>query len=77
MAGDPGWMNRAFLKASFAYPFRQLGKARVTGRIDALDAKTLDIDKRMGFQIEGRLRNALGDRDIIIVGMLRQECRWI
>ena len=77
MAGEPGWISRTFMKASFAYPFKQLGLSRVTGRVDAHDTKTIDIDKRLGFRVEGRLRNALGDRDIVIVGMLRQECRWI
>jgi len=77
MAGEPGWVSRRLCKAVFAYPFTQLGKTRVTGRVDAADTKTLDIDKRLGFKVEGRLRNALGDRDIIVVGMLRSECRWI
>jgi len=77
MAGEPGWVSRRFCRAVFGYPFTQLGKMRVTGRVDAADTKTLDIDKRLGFKVEGRLRNALGDRDIIVVGMLRAECRWI
>ena len=77
MAGEAGWISRSFLKASFAYPFKQLNKTRVTGRVDSDDHLALDIDLRFGFRVEGRLRNALGDRDIIIVGMLRQECKWI
>lgn len=77
MAGDPGWTNKTLLRAAFDYPFRQLKLARVTGRVDAADERTLNIDLKLGFKVEGRLRNALGDRDIIIVGLLRQECRWI
>ena len=77
MAGEPGWVSMSFMKATFAYPFTQLGLERVTGRIDANDKKALDIDMRFGFKVEGRLRNALGNRDIIIVGMLRHECKWI
>jgi len=77
MAGEPGWVSRRLCKAVFSYPFTQLGKMRVSGRVDAADEKTLDIDRRFGFRVEGRLRNALGDRDIIVIGMLRSECRWI
>ena len=77
MAGEPGWVSRRFCKAVFDYPFTQLGKRRVTGRVDAADTHTLDIDRRFGFRVEGRLRNALGDRDIIVIGMLQSECRWI
>jgi len=77
MAGEPGWISKAFMKASFAYPFKQMGLVRVSGRVDALDTKTLDINRRLGFKVEGRLRNALGDRDIIVIGMIKTECRWI
>lgn len=77
MAGEPGWMTRRMCKAVFGYPFTQLGKMRVTGRVDAADDKTLEIDRRLGFRVEGRLRHALGDRDIIVIGMLRSECKWI
>ena len=77
MAGEPGWVSRTFCKAVFSYPFKQLGLLRVTGRVESTDTKTLDIDKRLGFQVEGCLRNALGENDIIIVGMLRHECKWV
>jgi len=77
MAGDPGFGSRPLLRATFAYPFLQLGKLRVTARVDEADKHTLSIDKRIGFKEEGRLRQALGDRDIIVLGMLKDECRWV
>lgn len=77
MCGEPGFGSRPLIKATFAYPFLQLGKGRVTARVDAADEHTLSIDKRLGFKEEGRLRMALGDRDIIVLGMLRDECRWL
>jgi hypothetical protein len=33
--------------------------------------------KRIGFVEEGRLRQALPHGDLLILGMTRQECRWI
>ena len=77
MCGEPGFGSRPLLKATFAYPFKQLGKKRVTARVDANDEHTLSIDRRIGFKEEGRLRDALGDRDIVVLGMLKDECRWI
>jgi RimJ/RimL family protein N-acetyltransferase len=77
MAGESGWISRKLMKAAFAYPFNKLGLQRVSGRVESTDTKTLDIDKRLGFKVEGCLRHALGNNDIIIIGMLRSECRWI
>ena len=77
MGGEPGWMSKRLAQAVFFYPFKQLGLKRVSGRVDSNDKRTLAMDKRIGFQVEGCLRSALGDRDIIIVGMLQHECKWI
>ena len=77
MAGESGFVSRPFIRAAFHYPFIQLGKARVTGLVDEKNEAALSIDKRLGFKEEGRLRNALGDRDIIVLGMLKHECRWV
>lgn len=76
MAGYPGWMNRDMLKAAFAYPFRQLGLERVTGLVDATDEYVLNLDRKLGFVEEGRMRKALGDRDIIVMGMTRDDCKY-
>lgn len=77
MAGDPGWVSKAMLKAAFAYPFRQLGLDRVTGLVASDDEYVLALDKRMGFVEEGRMREALGPGiDIVILGMKRDECRY-
>jgi RimJ/RimL family protein N-acetyltransferase len=76
MAGDPGWVSPAMARHAFRYPFGQLGLARVTGLVASDDDLTLGLDKRMGFREEGRMRQALGpDLDVIILGMLRDECR--
>lgn len=76
-AGDKGWINRPLARAAFGYPFRQLGLARVTGLVDELKEDVLAMDQRMGFKVEGRIRRGLGDRDIILLGMLKDECRYL
>lgn len=76
--GSRHWMTRRFLRAIFAYPFIQLGLARITGIVPASNAAALAFDLHLGFQIEGRCREALpGGEDAIIIGMLRRECRFI
>jgi RimJ/RimL family protein N-acetyltransferase len=77
-ADKPGWLNREFLRATFAYPFKQLKCARVTGlvRTDNKDAQR--FDEHLGFKKEGVIRKGDDDGcDLIIYGMLKEECRWL
>lgn len=71
------WCTRGFLAAAFAYPFIQLGLARVTALIPASNAKALSMDIRLGFKPEGVMRGGLGNDDLVVMGMLRSECVWL
>lgn len=75
--GSRHWLTREFLVACFAYPFIQLKLRRVTGLVPAKNRDALRFDLHLGFQVEGRCRDALPDDDIIILGMLRRECRFL
>jgi len=51
---------------------------RVTILIDPQNAKLEHTVRKMGFVYEGFLRHGLdGDRDALIFGMLREDCRWL
>lgn len=73
----PNWLSRSYLRAAFTYPFVQLGCRRVSGFVPASNAAARRFDEHVGFQREGLMRHALPDDDIIVYGMLREECRWI
>ena len=75
--GLGNWLSRELLVRAFAYPFIQLGFRRVTGLVPARNAAALQFDQHLGFEYEGRCRNALPDDDLIILGMLRENCRFI
>jgi len=80
VAAVPGkrWMTKEYLFRCFAYPFLQLKCRRITGlvRVDNLDAQR--FDEHLGFKREGVLREACEDgTDMIVYGMLREECRFI
>ena len=80
VAAVPGkaWLTKDFLYRCFAYPFIQLKCNRVTGlvRVDNLQAQ--NFDEKLGFVREGVLRKAATDgTDMIIYGMLKEECRWL
>lgn len=79
VAAMPGrrWMTRGFLRAVFRYPFVQLGCRRVTGYVPASNADALRFDRHLGFVEEGRMREALPNgEDVIVLGLLKRECRW-
>lgn len=80
VAAEPGkrWMTRDFLFRAFAYPFLQLKCNRVTGlvRIDNIEARR--FDEHLGFVQEGVIRKGATDgTDMILYGMLKEECRWL
>ena len=80
VAAMPGkrWMTRDFLWRSFAYPFIQLGCNRVTGLVREDNFVAQKFDEHLGFKREGLLRRACTDgQNMILYGMLREECRWL
>lgn len=72
------WLNRDFLFAAFAYPFIQLGCFRVTGLVRADNIEAKRFDEHLGFKQEGVIRKGASDgTDMILYGMLKEECRWL
>ena len=72
------WLNRAFLKAAFDYPFNQLKVERVTGLVPDSNEAAKRFDEHLGFKREGVMRGAADDgSDLIVYGMLRSECRHL
>lgn len=75
--GSAHWLNRAYLAHFFAYPFIQLGLRRITGLVPSNNHRALAFDLHLGFQVEGRLREAFPDADLMVLGMLKRECRYL
>lgn len=69
-----GW-TRKLLQATGEYIFDHLGCERVTAITRCDDV--VDYARRLGGQIEGRLRNHFGaGHDGIVLGILREEWRY-
>lgn len=72
------WLSREFLYSVFAYPFIQLKCNRVTGLVRADNFKAQKLDEHLGFVKEGLIRRGCSDgTNMILYGMLKEECRWI
>lgn len=76
-AGERGFLTRQFLRGCARYVFDQLGCDRVTGRLPADRPAGKVIAERTGFVHEGTLRRGHNGTDILIYGMLKEECRWL
>lgn len=71
-------MTREFLRVAFRYPFYQLKVRRVTGYVPASNADALRFDLHLGFVQEGLMREAMDTgEDVVVLGMLKRECRWL
>lgn len=75
--GTSAWMNKSLLVSAFAYPFMQLKLNRVTGLVPSKNEAALKFDEHLGFEREGLHRKACGDDDLISLGMLKENCRFI
>lgn len=71
-------LTRGVLSAFFDYGFNHLGCKRITCLIDKNNEKSIKLCSRIGFIQEGTLRQAApSGNDLLIFGMLEQECRWL
>lgn len=80
--GSRRWMSKGFLKVSYLYPFIQCGLLRVTGIVEPDNTEALRLDEHIGMVREGVLRNWFKGKDGtvkdgILMGMTREECKWI
>ena len=72
------WARPAVLRCLFAYPFEQLGCARMTAVTGQRNDRARRFLSGIGFVREGVARRALADdEDAIIFGLLRAECRFL
>lgn len=76
--GSRRWMTREFLVAGFAYPFIQCGFQSMTGLVPSDNEAALQFDLHIGWTYVGTRRSAMpGGRDLIILEMLRDDCKWL
>lgn len=74
----PNWVNRELLHHTFAYPFIQLGVARIFGQVPADNAAALRFDLHLGFKIVATIPKVFaGGVDDIIICMEREDCRFL
>jgi hypothetical protein len=76
MAGERGWLTPVLLRSVWAYVWDVLECTRVTARVREDRETALRIDLRLGFKVEGYMRQADQGLGVWILGMLKEECRY-
>lgn len=76
-AGAGKWLAPELVKACADLVYNKLGCVRATALIAESNKKAIKLAKHAGFKEEGKLRKGAGDEDQIVLGMLREECRWL
>lgn len=74
---SPRFLTKDFLDAVFHYPFVTCGKTRVTAVIEEDNHRAMRLNTGLGFVSEAKLKCWYGNKDGIILRMLRDECRWV
>lgn len=76
MAGERGWLTPTLLRAAFAYVWGVLDCRRVTALVREDRETALRINLRLGFKIEGYIREAEEGHGVWVLGMLREESKY-
>ena len=77
MAGEPGWIDKSMLHAAFDYAFNEMGCNQVLAFVPSGNTTALKINKRLGFEVVSELDGAHPDGSLLIMRMLRDNCKWL
>lgn len=76
VVGEPGFITKSFAYAVAWYVFGQLDQRRATAIIAVDKSKSLNLAQRLGFRIEGTLKEWYSTGDAYILGILRKDCSF-
>jgi len=73
-----GYTPKKLLKASFDYPFNQLGIEKAFGIVNSNNVKAIQYDQKLGFKEAVRFAGMHDDGgDLVVFEMDKTDCRWI
>lgn len=72
-----GRMTPAYLAAIFDYPFNVCNVGKIIVPVSSANIKSIKFVKKMGFQEEARIKDAMADGDMVILTMLKKQCKYL
>lgn len=73
----PEAVTRAIVQETFAFPFNTCGCEAVLGLVEATNKEALRFDRHLGFKEVHRIPHGGREADLIVLQMLRADCRWL
>jgi hypothetical protein len=73
----PDLVSRRMVRETFEFPFNTCGCEAVLGLVDSSNLPALNFNTKLGFKEVYRVPNGGLDGDLIIMQMLRGDCRWL
>lgn len=73
----PDLLNRRMIVDAFRYPFVVCGCEAVLALVDSTNAAAMNFDRRLGFTDIARIPNGGAEGDLVVLQMLRANCRWL
>lgn len=73
----PECVTRAVVREAFNYPFVVCNCEAIVALVDSGNEAALSFDKRLGFTEIARIPHAGPEGDLVILRMLRSECKWL
>lgn len=73
----PELLNRRMVRDAFTYPFNVANCNAVLALVDSTNEAALSFDAKLGFREVLRIPDGATDGDLVILQMLRSECRWL
>jgi RimJ/RimL family protein N-acetyltransferase len=75
--GKRHWASRRIIKGLYTIAFDAMGLNRLEARIGATNADSLRLCGKLGYKVEGLLKDGHGPgKDAILCAVTRKDCRW-
>ena len=59
------------------YAFRQCGLKRLTGMVPTNEPRTIEFDKKLGYEEEFVLKDGAPGADMMVLVLWPEKCRWL
>lgn len=71
-----GYIPKELLRFIWDYAFVKCGCVRITALVDSLNNAVIEWIERPGFKEEGRIREMIDGRDLIVYGCLKRDFKY-
>ena len=76
-AGEGNWVSRDMLYACFHYPFVACDVSMLIGLVPSGNVHAAKFNAKLGFRTEYILQEAHPDGALLVMTMLRKDCRFL